>query len=154
MQGLSIEAFRKTFEVNVEGPFTLTREVVAHLQERRAGGSIINTSSVLGLMASPLQGVYGMTKAALISMTKTLAKELGQTGIRVNALAPGIVETRFASALVDNDEIRESILEKAAIKRVGVPEDIAGGAVYLASDEASYLTGHVLVIDGGWTLGG
>lgn len=154
MQGLSLEALRKTFEVNIEGPFTLTREVVEHLQERGAGGSIVNTSSVLGTMASPLQGVYGMTKAALISMTKTLAKELGESGIRVNALAPGIVETRFASALVDNDEIREGILEKAAIKRVGVPEDIAGGAVYLASDESSYLTGHVLVIDGGWTLGG
>ena len=153
MRGLGLDALRKTFEVNIEGPFTLTRSVLDHLLERGAPGSIINTSSVLGTMAAPLQGAYGMTKAALISMTKTLAMELTGTGVRVNALAPGLVETRFASALVENDEIHESIVAKTALERVGVPEDIAGGAVYLASDESSYVTGHVLVIDGGWTIG-
>lgn len=94
-----------------------------------------------------------MTKAAVISMTKTLALELGSDGIRVNAIAPGLVRTRFAQLLVDSEEIRKAVLDRMAIKRVGEPEDIAGAAAFLVSEEASYLTGEVLVIDGGWTVG-
>ncbi|MCA9530828.1 MAG: glucose 1-dehydrogenase [Myxococcales bacterium] len=146
-------AFRKTFEVNVEGYFGLTREVALHLRARKAPGSILSVSSVMGTMAAPLQGVYGMTKAAVISMTRTLAMELGSDGIRVNALAPGLIETKFAAALTSNEAIRERIVARTALGRVGVPEDVAGAAVFLCSDEASYVTGHVLTIDAGWTLG-
>jgi NAD(P)-dependent dehydrogenase (short-subunit alcohol dehydrogenase family) len=146
-------AWDKTFEVNVKGYFGMTRLVVNHLQQRKAKGSVINVASVMGQMAAPLQGVYGMTKAAVISMTRTLAMELGPAGIRVNAIAPGLIETKFARALVENDAFRSMIVERTAVKRIGQPEDIAGAAVYLASNESDYLTGHVMVIDGGWTLG-
>ena len=145
-------AWDKTFEVNVKGYFGMIQLVAGHLQQRGAKGSIVNVASVVGLMAAPMQGVYAMTKSAVISMTKTLAMELGGSGIRVNAIAPGLVETKFAQVLVDNDEIRSSIVNRTAVGRVGQPRDIAGGAVFLASDEADYVTGDVMVIDGGWTL--
>jgi NAD(P)-dependent dehydrogenase (short-subunit alcohol dehydrogenase family) len=125
---------------------------VRHLQGRGATGAIVNIASVVGMMGAPLQGVYAMTKAAVISMTKTLSVELGPD-IRVNAIAPGLIETRFAAALTQNDEIREMVLSRTSLKRVGQPEDIAGAAVLLASDEGAYLNGHVLVVDGGWTVG-
>ena len=145
-------AWDKTFEVNVKGYFGMIQLVAGHLQQRGAKGSIVNVASVVGLMAAPMQGVYAMTKSAVISMTKTLAMELGGSGIRVNAIAPGLVETKFAQVLVDNDEIRSSIVNRTAVGRVGQPRDIAGGAVFLASDESDYVTGDVMVIDGGWTL--
>ena len=87
-----------------------------------------------------------------MGLTKTLAMELGSAGIRVNAIAPGLIETKFAQVLVDNDEIRSSIVNQTAAGRVGQPRDISGAAVFLASDESDYLTGDVMVIDGGWTL--
>lgn len=146
-------AWDKTFEVNVKGYFTLARAVANHLVERNAPGSIVQIASVVGTMAAPMQGVYGMTKAAVISMTKTLAAELGGVGIRVNAIAPGIVETRFAQALTSNDDLREMILERTALGRVGRPEDVAGAALLLASDASSYVTGAVWVVDAGWTIG-
>jgi NAD(P)-dependent dehydrogenase (short-subunit alcohol dehydrogenase family) len=145
-------AWDKTFEVNVKGYFGMIQLVASHLQERKAKGSVVNVASVVGLMAAPMQGVYAMTKSAVISMTKTLAMELGAAQIRVNAIAPGLVETKFAQVLVDNDEIRSGIVNRTAAGRVGQPRDIAGGAVFFASDESDYVTGDVMVIDGGWTL--
>lgn len=145
-------AFEKTFEVNVKGYFLAAREVVRHLQGRDAPGAIVNVASIAGLRAAPFQGVYGMTKAAVISMTQTLAQELGGTGIRVNAIAPGLVETKFAAAIVMNDELRKHVVDRTALGRHAQPEEIAGAAVYLASDAASYVTGHVLVVDGGTTI--
>lgn len=145
-------AFDKTFEVNVKGYFMATREVVRHLQERNAPGSIVNVASIMGLRAAPFQGVYGMTKAAVISMTQTLAQELGGSGIRVNAIAPGLVETKFASAIVSNEDLLQRVADRAALGRHAQPDEIAGAAVYLASDAASYVTGHVLVVDGGTTI--
>ena len=149
MLSIDERAWDKTFEVNVKGYFGMIQLVAGHLQERKAK---VNIASVVGLMGAPMQGVYAMTKSAVISMTRTLAMELGAGGIRVNAIAPGLIETKFAQVLVDNDEIRSSIVNRTALGRVGQPRDIAGGAVFLASDESDYLTGDVMVIDGGWTI--
>lgn len=145
-------AWDKTFEVNTKGYFWMTREVVKHLRGREAPGSIINMASVAGIVASPLQGCYAMTKAAVISMTKTFAYELAGNKIRVNAIAPGFVDTKFASAVLKNDTLLEEVMRITPMKRYGQPEEIAGAALYLASDSASYLTGQAIVIDGGMTI--
>ncbi len=153
MLNIEMPAFDKTFEVNVKGYFFMTREVARHAMDRKHPASIINVASIAGLTSAPLQGTYAMTKAAVISMTKTLAVELAGAKIRVNAIAPGFIKTRFASSLVDDPELSSQIVRRTPLGRVGDAHEIAGGAVYLASDEASYLTGHTLVIDGGMTIG-
>jgi NAD(P)-dependent dehydrogenase (short-subunit alcohol dehydrogenase family) len=145
-------ALEKTVEVNVKGYLSAAKEVAKHLVDRGAPGSLINVASIAGLGAAPLQGLYAMTKAAVISMTQTLAVELGSSGIRVNAIAPGIVETRFASALVQNKDIISRYTERAALRRHAQPDEIAGAALFLASDAASYVTGHTLVVDGGYMI--
>ncbi|MET0595929.1 MAG: glucose 1-dehydrogenase [Polyangiaceae bacterium] len=151
--GIDMGAWDKTFEVNLKGYFFMAREVARHLQERdEKKGSIIHVSSINGLEAAPLQGVYGMTKAAVISMTKTMAYELASSNIRVNCIAPGLVDTRFASAIVSNDEIMQTVIKKTPMARYAVPDEIAGAAVYLASDASSFTTGHTMVVDGGLTI--
>lgn len=145
-------SWRKTFDVNLRGPFRLCRLVARHLMEREAPGSLISVSSVAGMMGTPNQVAYGATKAALLSMTKTLAVELGPSRIRVNAIAPGLVETRLATALLEDEATHGSILERTAEHRHAQPDELAGAAVFLASDEASYVTGSTLVVDGGWTI--
>ena len=134
-------AWDKTFEVNVKGYFMLAREVITHLQKRNAPGSIVNITSITGMRGAPLQGVYGMTKAAVISMTQTLSQELGGAGIRVNAIAPGLVETRFAATLVQNEELKQHVVSRTSLNRHAQPDEIAGAALYLASDASSYVTG-------------
>ena len=142
-------AWDKTFDVNVKGYFAASRAVAQHLLERKAPGSIINITSILGTMAGPHQGVYAMTKAAVISLTQNLALELGPSGIRVNAIAPGFIETKFSSTLVDNPSIKSALETRIPVGRIGQPEEIAGLALYLASDAASYATGHTYFVDGG-----
>jgi NAD(P)-dependent dehydrogenase (short-subunit alcohol dehydrogenase family) len=145
-------AWDKTFEVNLKGYFWCAREVARHCVAREAPGSIISVSSVAGLIGSPMQGIYSMTKAAVISMTKTLAVELGPSKIRVNAIAPGFVDTRLASAILKSDELLKRVIGRTPLGRYGTPDEIAGSALYLASDAASFLTGHTLVVDGGMTI--
>jgi NAD(P)-dependent dehydrogenase (short-subunit alcohol dehydrogenase family) len=152
MLDIDAAAWDKTFDVNLKGYYWMTRQVAKHLQGRGAGGSIVNVASVAGLEAAPLQGVYGMTKAAILSMTKTLAYELAGSNIRVNAIAPGLIDTRFASAIVKNETLMTEVTKKTPAGRYGKPAEIAGGALYLASDAASFLTGQALVIDGGMTV--
>jgi NAD(P)-dependent dehydrogenase (short-subunit alcohol dehydrogenase family) len=146
-------AWDKTFEVNVKGYFWCAREVARHCIGREAAGSIVNMTSVAGITGSPLQGIYAATKAAVIAMTRTLAVELAGAKIRVNAIAPGFVDTRFAAAILKNDELLQQVIARTPMRRYGIPEEIAGGALYLASDASSFLTGHTLVIDGGMTIG-
>ena len=112
---------------------------------------MVNIASVAGMRAAPLQGVYGMTKAAVISMTQSLAVELGPAGVRVNAIAPGLTETRFAATIVGDETLRGHFTDRTALGRHAQPEEMAGAAVFLLSDAASYMTGQVVVVDGGMT---
>ena len=145
-------AWDKTFEVNVRGVFALT-QLAVHKYLGEHGGVIVNVASVGGLRVAFGLGIYNITKAAVIHMTKQLALELGPRGIRVNAVAPGLVKTRFAEALWGNEEILKRVLESTALGRIGSPEEIGKVVAFLASDEASYMTGEVIVIDGGGGAG-
>lgn len=142
-------AWDKTFDVNTKGYFMGAREVIKHLQARNAPGSIVNIASIAGLGAAAFQGVYGMSKAAVISMTQTLAFEIGGSGIRINAIAPGLVETKFAGALLQNDDAVKRMESGTPVRRIGQPDDIAGLALFLASDASNFITGQTLVADGG-----
>ena len=144
-------AIDKTVEVNLKGYFYCARALVRHARVRGGGGAIVNVASVAGLRAAPMQGLYGMTKAAVISMTQTLAYELGSSAIRVNAIAPGLVETKFSAALVANATIRDVVVQRTPLGRHAQPVEIAGAAVYLLSPAASFTTGTVLPVDGGFT---
>ena len=142
-------AIDKTVEINFKGYLYVARAFVKHARTRDGGGSIVNIASIEGLRASAMMGVYGATKAAVISMTQTLAFELGSSKIRVNAIAPGLVETRFAAAIVGNPMLRDHVVNRTPLARYAQPAEIAGAAVYLLSDAASFTTGSVMVVDGG-----
>jgi NAD(P)-dependent dehydrogenase (short-subunit alcohol dehydrogenase family) len=144
-------AIDKTLEVNVRGYLYVARAFVKAARKRDGGGAIVNIASVAGIRAAPMQGIYGATKAAVISMTQTLAFELGGSNIRVNAIAPGLVETKFAAAIVQNPMLRDHVVNRTPLQRHAQPPEIAGAAVYLLSDAASFTTGSVLVVDGGLT---
>ncbi|MGA8015472.1 MAG: SDR family oxidoreductase [Candidatus Dormiibacterota bacterium] len=141
-------AFDKVWDVNLKGAWRMSQLAVeAWMGER--GGSIVNIASISGIRGDPLIGAYSVSKAALIGMTRVLARELGPRGIRVNAVAPGLVRTDFARVLVETPELRERFTRASALGRVADPDEIAGAAVFLASDAASFITGSVLTVDGG-----
>lgn len=141
-------AWDKTFEVNVRGVFALSQLAVNRYMGEH-GGSIVNVASVGGIRAAFGLGIYNITKAAVIHLTKQLALELGPHGIRVNAVAPGLVKTRFAEALWGNEEILNRVLQSTALGRIGAPAEIGRVVAFLASDDASFISGEVVVIDGG-----
>ncbi len=141
-------AFDKTMEVNVKGYFLMS-QYAAKMMVTQGGGSIINVASIAGLSPGPMQGVYSMSKAAVINMTKVFAKELGSANVRCNAICPGVVETKFASVLINTPEIYDRFVEMIPMNRHGQPNEIAGLAVYLASDASTFTTGSVMVADGG-----
>jgi len=144
--------WQKTLEVNVMGNVWLSQAVVKVMKEN-GGGKIINVASIVGLNPGQFQGIYSVTKAAVISLTKTLAMELGSDNIQVNAIAPGLVKTKFAQTLWENDQLMEQVLAKTPVGRIGNPVDIAGLALFLASPASDFTTGSVFVADGGITLG-
>jgi NAD(P)-dependent dehydrogenase (short-subunit alcohol dehydrogenase family) len=144
--------WRKTFEVNVFGPFELTRQLALRWIDQGVQGRVVFVSSIMGLRAAPFQGVYGATKASLVSLVQTLAVEWGPAGIRVNGLAPGLVDTRFASALTQSPEILQSFTEHTALGRIAEPDEMAGTVAWLVSDDARYVTGQVVAVDGGYLV--
>ena len=137
----------KIFEVNVRGPFVLSR-AASEKMIAQGGGAIVNVASVAGLRPMMGLGIYGVSKAALIHLTRTLARELAPS-IRVNAVAPGLVETSFSRALLDDPDVRKLALADVPLARPAAPAEIVDGVLFLACDASRYVTGEVLVIDGG-----
>jgi NAD(P)-dependent dehydrogenase (short-subunit alcohol dehydrogenase family) len=140
--------YDKTFAVNVKGALSFTQEAWKSSMQAR-GGAVINIASIGGLLVEPSIGIYNLTKAALIHLTKTLAAELSPN-VRVNAIAPGLIKTDLSRALWENGE--EELASAMPLGRLGEPDDVAHAALFLASDYASWITGHTLVIDGGWLV--
>src|SRR5579863_7891995 len=142
----------RVIEVNLTGPFLCTKEAVP-LMQRHGGGAIVNLTSISGLRASTLRSAYGTSKAALAHLTKQLAVELGELGIRVNGVAPGPVDTAMAKA-VHSPEIRADYHDAIPLNRYGLEEELAEAVFFLCSDRASYITGQILAVDGGFDAAG
>ncbi len=145
-QMTALSKIREVFEINLFSHMTLTQLLLRYMI-KRGGGSIINLGSVLGIDLPSGSCAYGVSKAAFIAFTKTLAAECGQYNIRVNAVAPGLIDTDMAKQMEKNAE--EKMLEDCAIKRLGKPYEIAKTVVFLASDASSYITGDVVKVTGG-----
>ncbi|WXL27589.1 SDR family oxidoreductase [Ectopseudomonas mendocina] len=143
-----LSAFQKTVDVNIRGYYFMSI-AGGKLMKANGGGSIINVASINGVTPGEFQGIYSVTKAAVISMTKVFAKECAPFGIRCNALLPGLTDTKFASALTGNEAILKMALQRIPLKRVADPSEMAGAVLYLASDASSYTTGVSLNVDGG-----
>ena len=137
---------------NVKSSWWLVKLVAPHMVER-GSGNIMLISSIGAFRATSVLGAYGISKAAEAQLARNLALELGPKGIRVNAIAPGLIKTDFAKALWSNPAILKNVEERAPLRRIGQPVDIAGVAVFLASRAASFVTGQLIVADGGSTLG-
>lgn len=148
MIGADEGVWNKTFDVNLKGPFFMIQHA-AKLMETTGGGAIVNVSSINGVKPALLQGVYSITKAGLISMTQGFAKELAGKKIRVNALLPGLVDTHFSKAIMDNEIIHDIAVKMIPMNRHAEPREIAGVVLYLVSDAASFTTGASFVVDGG-----
>lgn len=148
MLGADEGIWDKTFDVNLKGPFFLIKHA-AVLMTESGGGAIVNVSSINGVRPAPYQGIYSITKAGLISMTLAFAKELAARNIRVNALLPGLVDTHFSKAIMDNEAIHDYAVKMIPLNRHAVPREIAGAVLYLVSDAASFTTGASFVVDGG-----
>ena len=142
-------AFDKIIDVNLKGPFELCKKAYPVLK-KRGGGSIINISSIGGLTPEPGIGIYSVSKAGINNLTKAMAQDWGADNIRVNAICPGLIKTKFSEALWNNEAILKRFLQHIPLKRAGSADDIAGLAVYLASDAAAYCTGGIYMIDGGY----
>ncbi|MFC5430598.1 SDR family oxidoreductase [Paraburkholderia denitrificans] len=144
-------AHNKTVEVNIRGYFFMSVEA-GKMMRAQGRGAIVNTASVNALQPGDMQGIYSITKAAVVNMTRAFAKECGPFGIRVNALLPGLTKTKFASALFENREIYDRWINEIPLRRHGEPHEMAGTVLYLVSDAASYTNGECIVVDGGLTI--
>lgn len=142
----------KILEVNVKGYFWLCQSAARQMIAQGNGGKIINMASVAGLKPGPMMGIYSVSKAAVLMLTRSLALELASDNIQVNAIAPGYVKTRFSAALWQNPLLNDRLMEDTPAGRVAEPDEITGIALYLASSASDFTTGAVLTVDGGYTL--
>ncbi|KAA8983411.1 SDR family oxidoreductase [Halospina sp. K52047b] len=150
-QEMTDEAWDKIMDTNVKGTFWLTQMALPHMAEN-GDGQVVLLSSIAGLKGNSVIGTYGVSKAAEAALARNLAVEWGPRGIRVNAIAPGLVRTDFAKALVEDPERVRSAEQQTPLRRIGEPVDIAGLAVFLATRASAYVTGQVIVADGGETV--
>ncbi len=154
-ESLSYENWKKTIDTNLTGVFLCSQAVAQHMIERRTGGCIINISSSFGQSPVPQRAAYCSSKAAVNMLTRVLAAEWAEKNIRVNAIAPGYLNTEFIQQLEQQGKLdMEPLKKRIPQRRIGNAEEITGLAVYMAGDEASYMTGSVVAIDGGWTAYG
>jgi NAD(P)-dependent dehydrogenase (short-subunit alcohol dehydrogenase family) len=142
----------KILDVNVKGCFWLCQAAARQMRAQGGGGKIINIASVTAIEPGPMMGIYSVSKAAIVMLTKVLALELGADNIQVNAIAPGMIKTRFSRSLWDNPSVLAGIEAKTPAGRLGEPEEVCGLALYLASDASSFTTGALFTVDGGFTL--
>jgi NAD(P)-dependent dehydrogenase (short-subunit alcohol dehydrogenase family) len=145
-----LASFEKTVEVNLRGYFWSSVQAARRMKAGGRGGCIVNIASVNARRAAPGQGVYSMTKAGIVNLTEGFAKELARDGIRVNAVLPGLTDTKFASALTSNPKILGMMMQLTPLGRVAQPDEIAPAVLYLCSAASSYVTGSVLSVDGGY----
>ena len=147
MLGAPESAWDKTLAVNLKGPFFMIQQAADLMAE--SGGAVVNVASINAVSPAPMQGIYSITKAGVVAMTKAYAKELAPRKIRVNALLPGLTETKFTTALIGNQQIYEHILQRIPMQRHAQPDEMAGAVLYLVSEAASFTTGTTIVCDGG-----
>ena len=150
IQDTDERAFDKIIDVNLKGPFELCKKAYPILKQR-GGGSIIHISSIGGLKPEAGIGIYSVSKAAINNLTQAMAQDWGVDNIRVNAICPGLIQTKFSEALWNDEKILDRFIKHIPLNRAGVPDDIAGLAVFLASDAAAYCTGGLYLVDGGYT---
>jgi NAD(P)-dependent dehydrogenase (short-subunit alcohol dehydrogenase family) len=150
MLDMDLGSYEKTVEVNLRGYFWTTVQAAKRMRAAKGGGAVVNVASVNARRAAPGQGVYSMTKAGIVNMTEGFAKELAADGIRVNAVLPGLTDTKFASAITQNDKILGTMMRLIPMARVAQPGEIAPAVLFLASPAASYVTGTTLAVDGGY----
>ncbi len=149
MLGADEGVWDKTNDVNLKGPFFMIQNAAKLMIETKTPGAIVNVASIAGIRPAEFQGIYSVTKAALIHLTKAYAKELAGYGIRVNGLAPGLTDTKFAGALMNNDDIYKIATAGIPMHRHAEPEEMAGTVLFLVSEASSFTTGEIIVADGG-----
>jgi NAD(P)-dependent dehydrogenase (short-subunit alcohol dehydrogenase family) len=149
---LTEQQWDEVISVNLKGPFLFARRVLREMLNG-GGGCVVNIASVTGIVPSPGRAAYCASKAGLIMLTKAMALDYAKAGIRVNAICPGVIISPMTEESLRNPMVRQEKLEKTPLGRLGMPEDIVPAAVYLASEESAFVTGHVMVVDGGWTIG-
>lgn len=151
IENYTYEEFDKVINLNLKGTFILLKEIGTKMGKNGKGGSVVLLSSIRSIVVEPGQGVYAATKAGIVQLAKTLAAEMGQYNVRVNAIGPGVVDTPLTQQIKNDPNWYRAYADKSVFKRWGTVKEIAGPAVFLATDAASFITGTIIFVDGGWT---